>query len=303
MQMFRRRATNNDFASAEQIERLMILQSKLESSRRRDLAAPKAIKDLEYSVFSQFGDDGIIEYLASKIPEEFHTFVEFGIEDYKESNTRLLLQRDNWDGLVLDGAANNIKKIRTASYFWKYNLRTAEAFITRDNINDLLLSNGFQGTIGLLHIDIDGVDYWVWETIEAIQPLLVIVEYNSLFGSALPVSVPYRSDFLRSKAHFSNLYFGASVSAFEQLARKRDLVFVGCNMAGNNAFFVHSSIESGLPVQSVKDGYVKSKFREGRDLNGELILETAFASADLIAHLPLMNVITGEKLLVSDTLL
>jgi len=31
-------------------------------------------------------------------------------------------------------------------------------------------------------IDVDGNDYWIWEAVESARPLIVVVEYNSVFG-------------------------------------------------------------------------------------------------------------------------
>jgi len=72
----------------------------------------------------------------------------------------------------------------------------------------------------LLHIDLDGNDYWVWKEIE-IQPSIVILEYNSVFGLDRPITVPYRANFNRTNAHFSNLYFGASLKAMYDLSVKK----------------------------------------------------------------------------------
>ena len=46
-----------------------------------------------------------------------------------------------------------------------------------------------------------------------LHPRIVVCEYNSLWGDTLSVTTPYQSSFSRTKAHYSNLYFGASISA------------------------------------------------------------------------------------------
>lgn len=71
------------------------------------------LRDAEFRVFSQFGEDGIIQYLISKVPIEHDVFVEFGVEDYSESNTRFLLCNDNWRGLILDGGISHIDFIQS----------------------------------------------------------------------------------------------------------------------------------------------------------------------------------------------
>src|SRR3954467_7577716 len=66
---------------------------------------PDAVKQAEFRVFSQFGEDGIIQFLVQRVPIEREVFVEFGVENYQESNTRFLLVHDNWRGLIIDGGS------------------------------------------------------------------------------------------------------------------------------------------------------------------------------------------------------
>jgi hypothetical protein len=141
------------------------------------------IHEAEFKVFSQFGEDGIIQYLIrqAKIPSNLHTFVEFGVESYVEANTRFLLMNNNWSGLVMDGSKENVATVQNTALYWKYGLTAIAAFVDADNINGLIQSAGFGGEIGLLCIDIDGNDYWIWDRINVVNPIIVIVEYNSLF--------------------------------------------------------------------------------------------------------------------------
>ena len=127
----------------------------------------KNIQDYEFKVFSQFGDDGIIQFLIKKAQIINKYFIEFGVEDYSESNTRFLLMNNNWSGFIMDGSRETVDKIIKQPYFWKYDLQAIQAFVTKKNINELIGQTGWQvGDIGLLSIDIDGNDYWVWEEID-----------------------------------------------------------------------------------------------------------------------------------------
>ena len=117
------------------------------------------LRESEFRTFSQWGEDGIIQRLIRTVPIERRLFVEFGVQDYSEANTRFLLLHDNWSGLVMDGDEANIESIRRSDLFWRHNLKAHRAFITRENIDELLRANGVEGDIGLLSIDIDGNDY------------------------------------------------------------------------------------------------------------------------------------------------
>ena len=230
-----------------------------------------SLKDVEFKIFSQFGDDGIIQWLINNIEIDNEFFVEFGVENYKEANTKFLMFNNNWSGFVMDGSNNNINNLKKQDYFWKYNLIAKDVFITKDNINNLLLEQNINPNIGLLHIDLNGNDYYIFDEIDCINPNILILEYNSLFGIDREISVPYREDFNRTKAHYSNLFFGASLKSLHSLAYKKGFIFIGCNQAGNNAYFIRKDkINSKIKEVSLEDGYVISKFRESRDINGSL---------------------------------
>lgn len=252
-----------------------------------------SLHEVEFKIFSQFGDDGIIHWLVNQLKMTSKTFVEFGVENYQESNTRFLLRKENWSGLVMDGSSGNVKQIRRLPEFWKHELHVESAFIDAENINRLLTSYLVGRELGLLHIDIDGNEYWIWKAINVVKPALVVIEYNAVFGVDRAITVPYRADFLRTKAHFSNLYFGTSLPALGLLAKRKGYEFVGCNSAGNNAYFVRSDcMGPAIKSRPIEDGFVNSKFRESRDENGNLTYVSGEERSELIRGLPVWNVVS-----------
>ncbi|WP_207210441.1 hypothetical protein [Nocardioides zhouii] len=257
-------------------------------------ASVDSLRDVEFRVFSQFGDDGIIQFLLQHV-EAPESFIEFGVETYRESNTRFLLVKDNWRGLVIDGSEANVASIRSLAESWRHDLTSVASFITRDNINDLFAGAGFTGEVGLLSIDIDGNDYWVWEAIEAVSPVIVVCEYNSVFGPDAQVTVPYAADFTRRAAHHSNLFFGASLAALCDLGQRKGYAFVGSNSNGNNAYFVRTDRLGDLPTTDAAEGYVESRFRESRDEAGNLTHLTGRARLDEISHLVVHDLATGTE--------
>jgi hypothetical protein len=259
----------------------------------------KTIQDAEFKVFSQFGDDGIIQYLIASLRLKRSRFVEFGVENYREANTRFLLRKDDWAGLVIDGSETNIREIQQSSLMWRHNFTAVAAFITRENINQLISNAGFSGDLGILSIDIDGNDYFVWQNIDCVNPAIVIAEYNSVFGVS-PVSIPYDPAFVRTKAHSSNLYWGCSIGALEHLGREKGYALVGSNSAGNNVYFVRQDLVGELDVLSASEAYVESQFRESRDPQGMLTFLTGKARNQAIGHLPLVNVVTGKSIRVAE---
>ena len=217
------------------------------------------IHDAEFKVFSQFGEDGILQYLIRQagIQARERSFVEFGVENYTEANTRFLLLNDNWRGLVIDGSENHIASIQASELYWRHDLTALTSFITAENIDGLIAGAGFGGRIGILSVDIDGNDYWVWEQITSADPVIVVVEYNSVFGADRAVTTLYDPAFNRTRAHHSNLYWGASIKAFQALAARKGYALVGSNSAGNNAFFVRRDRLGAIPELTSEQAHIR----------------------------------------------
>ena len=83
----------------------------------------KNIIDYEFKVFSQWGEDGIIAFLINNLNIENKFFVEFGVENYVESNTRFLLKKNNWSGLIIDSSIKNIDFIKKDQIYWKHDIK------------------------------------------------------------------------------------------------------------------------------------------------------------------------------------
>lgn len=280
---------------SDELDQLKILTARSLIRELRRTETYDDIRDAEFKVFSQFGDDGIVQYLihATHIRSSEETFIEFGVEDYTESNTRFLLMNDNWTGLVIDSSPANIHRIQQGSLYWRHDLTAVSAFVETDNVNRLFLENGFSGEVGILSIDIDGNDYWVWKAVEVVNPVIVIAEYNSAFGNKHAVTIPYFPGFNRTRAHYSNLYWGCSLKALVLLGEQKGYTFVGSNNAGNNAYFVRNDRLRNIRPKTIESGYVTSRFRESRDREGKLTYVSPDKRLDIIRELVVYDIERG----------
>lgn len=259
-----------------------------------------SLSKFEFKVFSQWGEDGIIQFLIrqTKIPNKI--FIEFGVEDYTEATTRFLLINDNWSGLVMDYSKSSINFIKKDDIFWRYDLKAVCSFITKDNINQLISENIKERDIGVLAIDIDGNDYWIWRAIDVVAPRIVVCEYNGIFGQEHFITVPYEENFNRSKKHYSNLYWGASLPALCLLAEEKGYAFVGCNSNGNNAFFIRKDVCSLRPIDYNEDRFVMPKFRESRYRNNKLSFLGGADRIKAIYDMEVFNIKTYKAVLIKD---
>ena len=288
MSIFKKTIINNQI-SKQDTETSLILQGKILSELNRNKSS-KNIQDYEFKVFSQNGEDGIIQFLIQNTEIKNKIFVEFGVETYKEANTKFLLLNNGWSGLIIDGDKDAMEKIASSDLHWKYDLKSIGNFITKDNINEIIKSAGIEGEIGLLSVDIDGNDYWVFENIDCVNPQILIMEYNSMFGDIHKISVPYDENFVRSQKHYSNLYYGASIAALCDIANKKGYDLVGSNSFGNNLFFIRHDCNKLKIKLTPKEAYVKSKFRESRDENGKLTFLSHKEGLELIKNEPVVNI-------------
>jgi hypothetical protein len=193
--------------------------------------------------------------------------------------------------LVIDSDKDNIHYIKRDPIYWKYNLKAICEFIQRENINKILADSGVTGDIGLLSIDVDGNDYWIWDAITVVTPVIVLIEYNHRFGPEKAVTIPYVRHFVRGKAHHSNIYYGASLAALCLLGNRKGYSFIGCNKGGNNAFFIRKDVKPECIREiAAAEGFVAGQFRESRNEKGQLLYLSEKEEREILSSLPLVEV-------------
>ena len=201
------------------------------------------ISSTGFKCFSQFEEDGKLLFLFSLLGTDQKTFVEFGSDDGINSNSANLYFNHEFNGVFLDG---NSKAIERGRYFFnKHRNLTGEppvfveSMITAENINELIKSGGLEGEIGLLSIDIDGNDYWVWKSIDVVNPQVVIIETHNEFGLN-DIIVPYDPEYLYPGKHPD--YHGASPIAMTKLAKHKGYRLVGSNDLGFNFIYLRNDL-------------------------------------------------------------
>lgn len=203
--------------------------------------------DVEMRFYSQNGEDGIIQLLLAAVGTDTKRTVEICAGDGIECNSANLIVNHGWTGLLVDGGDELVTKGRSfyedgsETWYWPPVLR--QAWVTRDNVNDLVTEAGFAGDIDLLTIDLDGVDYWVWQALDCVNPRIVITEYNACWPADQAMTVPYTETFAWEKG---SLYLGASLAAFCKLGEQKGYRFVGSNRYGFNAFFVRNDLAADV---------------------------------------------------------
>jgi hypothetical protein len=193
--------------------------------------------------------------MIKKITDINPFIVEFGVEDAKQCNTRLLVRKDNWAYVLMDGT-----RFRNAY------LDTKVEFITAENINQLFTKYKVPENMGVLSVDIDYNTYWVFKAIDAkYKPAIILLEYNSSLPVHEAKSVPYQFDRMWDGTN----YFGASLKAFDNLLTQKDYRLVCCDSKGINAFYVQNKYAHLFIIKPFEESFKKPKF--GTIVNGDFI--------------------------------
>ena len=281
-------------------EKKILLQGKILESETNKKDIINDFKDVEYSVFSQFGEDGIISWILNKIPNIEKVFLEIGTEDYWESNTRFLLKSSNWKGYLIEASAKDVIKIKSQRIYWQHKLKAINEFVDKENVNTIIKENIKEKKIGLLSIDIDGNDYWILKEITAVDPSLVVCEYNSMFGDMHKIASVYDKNFDRSKKHHTNLYFGASIKAMIDMMNEKGYFFLGTNSTGLNAYFLKKELCKYLENNIKHKHSFPTTAREGLDLDGKLTFDSIEKNIKKIQHLDVFDIEEDKLKNISD---
>jgi hypothetical protein len=205
------------------------------AARKIDMTQPST---WEFSGFSQNGEDGIIDVLASKLRQPSRYFLEIGSADGVQNNTSWLLVSQQYHGLMVEGSAAKSAKARRLLAGCGIGVRFEPCFVTRENVGELLAICA-QAQPDLFSLDIDGNDYYIAQALlqAGLRPKIVVVEYNSVFGPQRSVTIPYSPAFDYRSAHPTQLYYGVSLGAWRKLFGAAGYRFVTVERNGVNAVF------------------------------------------------------------------
>ncbi|MDD3029909.1 MAG: hypothetical protein PHS57_06495 [Alphaproteobacteria bacterium] len=238
-------------------------------------------KSCGFRCYSQHEEDGYILYLFSLLGFTNRRVVEICCGSGDESNTANLILNHRCTGLLFEGDealakhAEAFYKENQDSKFWPPKI--FNGWVTADNINFFIERAGFGGEIDLLSIDIDGIDYWLWKAISVLSPRVVVTEINHLWGPEESVTVPYADDFKAVFTQYGSDYAGASIAAFNKLAKTKGYRLVGANAFATNVFFVRNDLaHPWLPEVAPKTLFWHPRAEFGRNVRFQGIKDKAW---------------------------
>lgn len=250
----------------------LLLSLKYQELAKQGVVLP--FSAVEFRNFSQTGEDGILHYIYSLIGTTNKRSVEMCAGIGSECSTANLILNHGWHALLVEGDEGKVR--RGQKFFADHPDSTVmgpifqHRWISRENVNEIVGEAGFSGEIDLLSIDMDGMDYWIWESINVVNPRVLLLEFMPQLGASEALTVPYSSEFLPEwvplferdestgeelapetaddLSYFGRwtMYGGASLAALAKLSEKKGYRLVGANSIGFNAFFIRNDIAQDL---------------------------------------------------------
>lgn len=204
-------------------------------AKARTPQAPKQLSGYA-QVYSQFGEDGYIQDIFSRIGEAGQTFLEFGIEDGTQNTTRFLLER-GWTGIWVEGSEDFARKATETfhDYIAAGKLKVIHEFVTADNVNRILDENDVAKAFDFISVDLDQNTSHIWRSLNRMARV-ACVEYNASLPPGIAVEVPYDP----TRTWDGSNHYGASLKTIELIGRMHGMHLIGCDFPGVNAFFVDS---------------------------------------------------------------
>lgn len=205
------------------------------------------LTDFGYNIYSQFGEDGIVEKIFQIIGTSSKIAVEFGAADgFSCSNTANLWTKDpQWKAVLIEADLQrfNLLTQNIQSYSNCIPVYQRIGVSGSETIEFVLNQFEIKDTIDLLSIDVDGNDYYIFESIQNIKPRVIICEYNP--------SIPPHLDIRGSL----NNFIGCSVTALQKVAREKGYTLVAITDA--NCIFIlnkeaHKFSQYSLGVEDLK---------------------------------------------------
>lgn len=203
----------------------------------------------EQKIFSQNGEDGVTMKLVELLYTTPQFYVEFGVQDGSECNTRILREKYKWKGLQMDGGHEDDA------------IQLRKEFIMKENIVALFQKYNVPRHIQLLCVDIDFNDFYCLnEILKEYRCDILICEYNGTHFPHEDKVVHYDP---QGCWDYTN-YFGASLLAFTNLGKQYNYTLVYCNQTGVNCFFIHNDILASTQLQFQHMGDITKLYRPAR---------------------------------------
>jgi len=205
----------------------------------------EAINEHEYKITSQNNEDGIIDYIFSKIPNKKY-FIEIGFGYYEFNSLNLI--RKGWQGKLIDIDIEESIALRSNlnKYYPKSKVEVINTKVTKDNINKIILKESLNKEIDFFSLDIDSNDYWILQSMDLSNVNVLCCEYNHWLGKDRRLTIAYNENF----KFIDNGIWGASLLALTDLLDSKGFSLIAVESSGTNAFYINNKLAKNFEILS-----------------------------------------------------
>jgi hypothetical protein len=215
-------------------------------------------QDWRRNVYSQSGEDGIVEKIFHIIQRNSGYFVEFGAWDGRHLSNSAKLVDEGWAGCFIEGDPDRFEDLQR-HHKDNSRLSLVNAFVAThgcNSLDDLLDRAQAPKSFDFLSIDIDGQDFHVWKSLQSHVPDLVVIEFNP----TIPAHVIYVQE------DDPSLNRGCSLTALVELGTEKGYGLVAATEW--NAFFLRRELVEAHQVPTYTPAEVKSTEYEAAIFHG-----------------------------------
>lgn len=195
------------------------------------------------NIYTQCGEDGIIEQLLNDLNIKSGVVVEFGACDgvfisnvlnlWKNKNfNAILIESDGEKYNDLQATCGRIDSVECLNYFINPDPNHPDCL---DNILDKSKFKITKSNLVLISIDVDTCDYGIFESMTRYAPKIIVIETNTNYGP--------------DQDHISDQ--GSSLKSITELAERKGYKLV-CHTG--NAFYVRNDLFEKLPQEDYSVG-------------------------------------------------
>ena len=197
--------------------------------------------DHQRNVYSQTGEDGVVEKILETLPQTDKWCVEFGAWDgLYLSNTRNLIETKGYSAVLIEADKNKFRDLQH-NYSQRSDVITINQFVgftEEGNLDQIMTPIPIPFDFDLLSIDIDGNDYHVWKAISKYRPKVIVIEFNP--------TIPTHVRFVQPADPSINQ--GTSLLSLVGLGKEKGYELI--SVVGSNAFFIKQEYYQTFHIES-----------------------------------------------------
>jgi len=176
-----------------------------------------------YNIYSQYGEDGIIEHLLNLLNIDKGECCEFGMSGTKYSNTFNLVKNKNWYAVYIERDSHHLENLKQIIVDYNVTLIDKTIEINGENsIDSILETTNIKRDFDILSIDVDNIDYHIWYSLTNYTPKIVIIEINPFFKPG----IEYINDGSQFSSSFTSTINLGILKGYTLVCMTGNLIFV-----------------------------------------------------------------------------